>query len=342
MKRIIPVHDVLYFGTLRFYPKAGIGVSIAEVFDKRYRGKKYAVLEINPYDLFDSLTRKTYITSDYLAGDPIYIYPEVRLSRDLIRKSGYNITRLKEKAEYYLIPEPDYNEFTDRRYHIACKHNDELYLFTVTDDYNRDVPDDKFEEAKAKIRQELNDENVEFLCDSMSLKKCSFMPQYEAYKDIIEKGDVSDFVFDSLIKLVPNVDISVETLEVWRRLDDKNMLSKFICASNWEEYPFTLRVFLNAEVYGIKYQPNNNIRMILKKIGLLDPDKDDTKRIVTEKDYNMLMAYIFHRLGKEPGPTYITKDEYESLHSEYRKYIQWKVAVAPKKFNGEELAINIK
>lgn len=336
MRKVVEVNGSYIRGSLKFYTRnSGIGVSKTEVNGNGLERGKYAILDSDVYNLLETLNRKTHISSDYCAGDPIYLYPEARVSRDLVRQSGYTITRSPEKGQFRVIPEPDDSAMFDIEYHIAFVQNGTLCLFTVSSDCSlEEVPDDKFDAAKERLIEWFDDKDIEFLSKNMKLKRCTFMPQYEAYKDIVEAQDVTDFVFDTNIKLQPNVDISIQTLDVWRRLNDNNMLAKFICASNWEEYPFTLKIFLDAEASGIRYMSNKNIKMICRKIGLFGNDSES--RSVTKADYNMLMSYIFHKMGKELGPTYITEKEYNSLPYEYRKFLRKKVAVSPVPFKLEE------
>lgn len=341
MDNIVYSGDCLMTGTLRFYTSGQIGVSTTSHNHKQYKNK-YIYLDSGvAYEAFNRLATKTYISPDYCAGDKIWIHPKARVSRDLVRKSGYAITRDKDKAEFVVLPEPDYNEFCDISYNIACLCGSTPYFFTVSDVYNREIPDDKFEDAKERIKQYLGGD-ILFLCDGMSLKKACFLPALEEYADLLNDvyEDKSIIVaFDTKIQLVPNVDINVETLDVWARLDDMNMLSRFICASDWKDYPLTLKLFLESTHYGIKYQTNNNIKMIVKELGI--GEKKDNEIMVTPKDYNMMMSWVFHLIGKPVGSTYITEKDWDNIPGAYKKFLKKRVAISPVFIKDDALCENI-
>lgn len=343
MSKVIYAGDFYMTGTLRFYSQGTIGVSTNSVKMKS-RQNKYISLDCgSAYDTFSDIARNTFYTADYFAGDPVWVHPKARLSRDLIRKSGYTITRDKEKANYLIIPEPDYNQFSEISYHIVCMDGDTPYFFTVYDDYNRDVPEEKFEMAKERIRGWLSNDDVVFLCDDMGLKKACFFPSEEIYKQLIEEecDEIDDKVciFDTKLKLTPNVDINVETLDVWARLDDINMLSRFVCASDWKEYPLTTKLFLEDNHYSIRYQTNNNIKMICRELGIGERVKPDM--VVTAKDYNMLMAWAYHLMGKPVGATYITERDWENVPGSIKRLLKKRVAVTPVQIEQDEIFDNI-
>lgn len=341
MDNIVYSGGDLMTGTLRFYTSGQIGVSTLSHNNKQYKNKYVCLDSGVAYDAFNRLASKTYVSPDYCAGDKIWIHPKARVSRDLVRKSGYAITRDKDKAEFVVLPEPDYNEFCDISYNIACLCRDTPYFFTISDVYNREVPDDKFEDAKERIKQFFS-EDVLFLCDDMSKKRACFFPHLEEYADLLndvyaEKAIV--VVFDTKIQLTPNVDISVETLDVWARLDDMNMLSRFICASDWEDYPLTLKLFLESTHFGIRYQTNNNIRMIVKELGIGETIENDVT--VTPKDYNMMMSWVFHLIGKPVGSTYITEKDWDNIPGTYKKFLKKRVAISPVLIEDDTLCENI-
>ena len=135
-------------------------------------------------------------------------------------------------------------------------------------------------------------------------------------------------MFDTKIQLTPSTNISVETLDLWSRLDDMNMLGKLICSSDWKEYPVTLSVFLEEECYDIKYINNQNVKMILHEI-FFDYTKEDMA--VTPKDYNMLVSWIYHKLGcNDVKATYIPFERYIKLGTVYQNMLRRTICVAPK------------
>ena len=341
MKTIIEsAGDHIVRGTLRFYSSGQIGVSLTEDSRKELRYKYIVFDSIDTYDTFERIASNTYITSNYCAGDPVYVHPDARLSRDLIRKSGYNITRSKDKAELIIIPQPKYESFIDMKYHIACREGGIIYLFSVRDEYGIDIPEEKLDDCKERITQFLGNDQIEFIsCSLDTLMTCTFFPKVEEYKELIENDKPQKYVFDTKIQLQPNVDISVETLDVWARLSDNNMLSRFICASNWKDYPFTLRMFIDAEQYGLRYQSNKNIRMILEELGVGKSIPGNL--IVSKKDYDLFISYVFHKLGRNPSASYIEPDELRKLPDEYRQFIKMKFAIAPKTIDGDEIYANI-
>ena len=339
MDNIVYSGDCLMTGTLRFYSGGQIGVSTTSHNHKQYKNKYIYLDSGEAYDAFNKLAERTYISPNYCAGDNIWVHPKARVSRDLIRKSGYAITRDKDKAQFIVLPEPDYNEFRDISYNIACLCGSTPYFFTTYDVYNRDVPDSKFEDAKERIKQYLGGD-ILFLCEDMSHKKACFIPALEEYANLLNdvyKDKIA--VFDTKIQLTPNVEISVETLDVWARMEDMNMLSRFICASNWKDYPLTLKLFLEKTHYSIKYQTNNNIKMIIRELGVGEETNDEI--MVTPKDYNMMMSWVFHLIGKPVGSTYITERDWNNIPGVYRKFLKKRVAISPVLIEDDTLCENI-
>jgi len=340
MNEILTSNNAYMIGTLRFYTQGQIGVSTNCVKQKL---TKYAYVSLesgDAYDGFDNIACKTYISPDYVAGDFIWVHPKARISRDLIRKSGYAITRDIEKADFIVLPEPDYNLFSDITYHIVCSHNGALYFFSASDVYDREIPDEKIDAAKDRIKQFLGDDNVVFYSDDLQLKTACFFPQIEEYKNLLEdKYEGKMVVFDTKLQLVPNVEISIETLDVWSRLEDINMVSRFVCASDYKKYPLTVKLFLEAYQYGVKYQSNNNIKMIVKELGIGENTPKDM--VVTPEDYNMMMSWVFHVIGKPVGSTYITEKDWDRIPGCFKKFLKKRVAIAPVVLEHDDIYDNI-
>lgn len=340
MNEILTSNNEYMIGTLRFYTQGQIGVSVNHI---KQNITKYAYVSLDrgdAYDTFDYIARRTQISPDYTAGDFIWVHPKARVSRDLIRKSGYAITRDIEKANFVVLPEPNYNLFSDITYHIVCTHNGMLYFFSASDVYDREIPAEKLDAAKDRIKQYLDDDNVVFYCDDLGLKTACFFPQIEEYKNLLEdKYNDKIVVFDTKLQLVPNVEISTETLDVWSRLEDINMVSRFVCASDYKKYPLTVKLFLEEYQYGVKYQSNNNIKMVVKELHIGETTPKDM--VVTPEDYNMMMSWIFHIIGKPVGSTYITEKDWDKIPSKFRSVLKKRVAIAPVMLEHDDIYDNI-
>lgn len=340
MNEILTSNDNYTIGTLRFYTQGQIGVSTTSIRQKVTKNAYVSLDRGDAYDTFDNIARRTYVSPNYTAGDLIWVHPKARISRDLIRKSGYAITRDIEKADFIVLPEPDYKLFSDITYHIVCSCNGMLYFFSASDVYNREIPDEKLDIAKDRIKQYIGDDNVVFYCDDFQLKTACFFPQIEEYKNLLEdKYEGKMVVFDTKLQLVPNVEISIETLDVWSRLEDINMVSRFVCASDYKKYPLTVKLFLEEYQYSIKYQSNNNIKMIVKELGIGEYTPKDM--VVTPKDYNMMMSWVFHVIGKPVGSTYITEKDWDNIPGSFKKFLKKRFAIAPVVLEHDDIYDNI-
>ena len=79
--------------------------------------------------------------------------------------------------------------------------------------------------------------------------------------------------------------------------------------------------------------------MITKQLEIGEPVKKNM--IVTEKDFNMLMSYIFYLIGKPIGSTYITENYWDKIPGDYRKFLKKRVAISPVVLSEPQLYSNI-
>ena len=63
--------------------------------------------------------------------------------------------------------------------------------------------------------------------------------------------------------------------------------------------------------------------------------------VVTAKDYNMLMAWAYHLMGKPVGATYITERDWNNVPESIRRLLKKRVAVTPVQIEQDEIFDNI-
>lgn len=324
----------LYSGVITILPDKSVEYKYHKV--RRYHETSTLIyISDDTDDPYQIVYNKTYA---YIHPQPsvhnLYIDKKARISRDLLRNSGYKLVRDEDKANFTVIPYYDKNRFhqlMNFTFGFICDGN--AYTYRL---------DSKINNGSDKLSQEEADILVDDVCakynnpelfyniGSMDCVLCG-IPICVSYVNILENRNNNHYyIFDTAINYVNSVDINIETLEIWSRCNDVNLLEKQIINSNWRDYPCTLAYVLNSCNSHVRFSTNANMRMILDTIHFDDAYKRRYhKYIITADDWNMLQKWIMHQLGVSEKGGYVTKDEFDNINYRFDNILRSRIAVIP-------------
>lgn len=299
----------------------------------------------SPYSIIFSSTYKPYIAS-LINNKTLFISPHSKVSRDLVRNSGYKITYSEDKADFIVIPKPfgkDYKCMVNLI--VLNTATNELYICNINNRGYDERYDAEF--FVNKIAEYLNitdksildyhaNDNVYSLFPIWLFKGC------EEYHGILN-GTVqgTKYILDSDLPLTPTNKLSVETLDMWRRLakSDDNLLEKSILNSDAREYPFTMFNFLWYDsTMRYKSKPQK-IRWMMESMGIRD-DWPSSKTI-EPKDLNLIQDYILYLLGVDGKSGFISTMQYNDLPYAYQRLLMTRFAVCPVRIDSPTNYANI-
>ena len=278
----------------------------------------------------------------------LYISSGCKLPRDLVRNTGYKIVHDKDKADFVVIPRISNNQNEPYKYELGFVTDDRdkgLYLMNIsrTDNLN-EFDDSEIEPICDSIRDRLKNDGIEvkefFYNPRLVPFTVQFLPKCEEYEEIFFDVSVCtrptrNYVLDSRVEIVGSNGISIETLEIWSHMNDRQLLEKSILNSDWQKYPCTLAVFLNAEKRGSCCGASGQWRWLLNQIDYFAYETGlgngiYGRRNVTPEDWNMLQKWIMYRLGMtEKGGFLNTKSEDNRIPVQYIRLIMSRLCVAP-------------
>lgn len=271
----------------------------------------------------------------------IYVAPESKISRDLLRNSGYKITYNRDNCGMIVIPSIIPEDVYVTSFNICVvSHNDagEVFLsFFAVEGRNNVNNEPVFSGQVAHLIQVCKENRTShgFTVDEVitnsntSLKEFSVytFPKCDEYARIINQEDVDDlksYCFDTDVKCTAPIDINVDTLTIWKNTDT-SILAKAIPSSNWKEYPMTLALFLHTEKQTIRFCSTGNLRKILYEIGFMDLyDKGESSKLVQPKDWKMWSDYLMSKYGVSTEGGFSSRVNVNPLPG-----VRLKVAVAP-------------
>jgi len=253
----------------------------------------------------------------YTSGDPLYyldkktinrvtdrqstlfIAPECKMPRDLIRKSGYKITNNKASAHYIVIPYKNDYSYEERTFDIYAEINDDVYLMhnktgITSKDYDKEA-------IRANLEQR-GLTNIKFANDVWGAK-CFFLPKFDIYKEIFDKTNPDyKYVFETDVEINYPVNICLETLKTWKYIFDENVMIRLLTSSNCTDYPLTMMYFIKTRWFRLLAGSiDQKVRRFLDLIGFDIEKPIDTnmflRRDVKPDDWNLLTSYILDELN---------------------------------------------
>jgi hypothetical protein len=329
----------LLLGTIEFNFDGTIKRRHAHIRDREIVHKD-AVLSATRC-LSDLLERRTF---HYLPRrSRLFVSSDVKMPRDLLRKSGYELKRDPDSAYATVIPYLP-KRLTKYEYNIAFLDREagDLYLYSI--EHSGAEKPELSDEQKETVR------NCFFGCECLTNDPgeryfAHFISKCQEYHDLINGTYPSrNYIFENNVNLydIP-VQITVENLLLWEKVDDRNLLRKTILNSNWREYPLTLCVFLRLYhryidstsdipfkqvMRQIKYESDFNIQHLVEGIQ------------VEPQDWNMLQMYILAKMGLKEEKGFVNVHDYLDVEK-LRQFIPMKVAVRTLKIDQPMLVDNL-
>lgn len=273
-------------------------------------------------------------------GDKVYISKKSKISRDLVRKA-YDITLSKDKADWIVIPEV--TMFHKRIVNLVLDLGDGKLALVHINDIRKGLELDD----KSGLKLVLSDCGFDTLLESENVlfaskdgRELYFIPKVDEYVDILTSSSAR-YISDSLLPLKPDVTVSIETLDIWRRLikSDFELFEKSILNSDVRDYPFTLTLFMENEEHQRRYFSDKPLEM-LRQMGLMAKGSNDINTIrvsdwytkmISQKDWNMSQKWLMYNYGVDMTGGF--SDNVRNRYALNAELVRRRVAVAPIKID---------
>ena len=307
---------------------------------------KVSSFSTSPHDCIQAGSMSIWQKNNIPWNSKLYISPKSKVPRDLLRNSGYSITYSMDKAEYLVLPAPKTDE--KKRVVSAIVLNNStgyVYLCDVENIFTTyNVPADDILNIVAK-HESLSVDDLEIFTLGDTLPKIvvwytNDVPEFEK----ILRGEKlpAEYLFDNQIPIMPSNNLSVETLDLWKRLIQKdwNLFEKAAINSDAKEYPLTFATFLLVEGMS-NYYWSQQFKWFLTSMKINDYGLYDEENI-SVKDMDMLSDWICHILSIDGKYGFVDEKSYVNLHWRYKKFVKSKIAASPVRIANPMKLKNIK
>ena len=305
---------------------------------------------------------KNYTPFLYQPGTALYLAPECKMSRDVLRNEGYKITYDKAKADYRVLP------FIPRKVHmqqyqIIFVRKNQLFLVTVERQTGDSINNPNSEySAKWATATELETvlsylentyavsrEDMMYRTDKC-LKKMNIWfvkvcPDTEYYLTHVTRPN-EKFCFDMDVPLNGTTQITPENLVLWSKMNDANLLEKALLNSDWKEYPATVCIFLakigNLRQLAAKFSPAGKVMLeYINFNGMYSYYNASLgTQIIQARDWNMLQDFLMLYSGIQ-GSSGFANDKSLFQESELGKFVRMRLAVGQYKISDPKSYDNI-
>ena len=273
-------------------------------------------------------------------GDKVYVSKKSKISRDLVRKA-YDITLSKDKADCIIIPKV--SAFYRRSAHaILDLENGKIAIVYIND--QREGVDLGDSAIKLMLRNSGFDRLTEvdkILFISREPRSAYFIPKVEEYVEILSGDESKRYYSDVLLPLKPDVTVSIETLDAWRRLmkNDFGLFEKSLLNRDARDYPLTITLFLENEPCGVEVFSDKPLEM-LRQMGVIPVGKRYNRHArvsnlahkeITVKDWDMAQRWLMYNFGVDENGGF-TDSPYANAYAlccNNYKLIRQRTAVAP-------------
>lgn len=292
----------------------------------------------NHYTPFSTIVGNAWWNTSANRNNKLFISPDCKIPRDLVRNSGYKVVMNKDNADYVVVPTPKDTQCSSYSFNVAftLKDNEDAYFIRVNrHDGIETFTDEEIEIILERIKQEVADYGYEvdefFYNNDLSKFKVYFVPKCEEYRDIFERKYKYQYALDTNVELVGATNMSIETLEIWSHMDSEQVLQKSVMNSDWQKYPCTLAVFLREERNAYCYRPTGQWAWLLNQIhyNIFENDIEYADVITTPEDWNMLQKWVMHKLDVSDSGGYVRWKDYDNLPWSYKKVITQRMYVKP-------------
>ncbi len=322
-------YDNCFDGTINIYPNGTMLLSTYGGYQKT-RGR-WAYLSDSPfhYAVTNSYSQPTNVNK-------VFVTPEVRTARDIIRKS-YQIVRDPERADAVVIP--DEFDIYSQTCRIVVKNEDrnDLYLLDIMK--RSQVHQEYLIDIEAHKDIILNWLNGQFCGNRISIYhedklepfSVQFVHKVNEYENILNNTYPSrKYILETALDLSAATTISPETLLIWLKMDDLDLFQKSVSMSDWKKYPHTINFLLEKK--GIWYCGyKRDFQLIIDAIRFYDYKYNENYNdvIIEPDDWNMLQKFLMHinRVDVDKGGFVKTEDRIYS--NENLKYARKRICIAP-------------
>lgn len=287
----------------------------------------------------------------------LYVSSKCSTPRDIIRNTC-KIVRDINAADYVVIPNPEVRMTYKQAECVFALHglkNNKpvtvLFLFSVCGNMYS-IPKDETAkhalEAKviSKIEKALDSYaatedivepriSIEYI-NLSDERTVYFMEKCPEYKTILESYPSVPFkyIVEDDLTLKTSVDIDFETLNIWHKMTDYNMLEKNILMSNWRDYPFTMAHFFQSKFRHLLCSARSDaLKAVMTAVGYdYNGGSINMVRMISPKDWNFLQDFLLQQLGLTSDSGFVDKSAKE-MSGAAKKYLRFKTAVAAKKIS---------
>jgi len=312
------------YGNLRVFRDYSIGISVGTYYLRKQMKKNVIVYNTN-------ISPTEYIMRAYgkprgrvHAPQTLFVSSEARLSRDALRISGYKITYNRDNADTVILTDRyldgswPYGPSNYYDYQILVKDNAGVVYMLKVDASLIDqgagcIAPEVTEKCIEKIKEHFNyDVEILHYNNSLSSFYMYFMRDLPEYRDIILNKMNKHCAFEGDVSIDTDVKINVDTLQIWKGCKP-HVVEKQILQSDWQDYPFTLSVFIYHYQGGLADSTNANMKMIIDSINypFSNPTKS-YKGIITPKDWDMTQRFMYSLMQVPEEGGWITANNYEN------------------------------
>lgn len=305
---------------------------------------------------------KNYTPFLYQSGTALYLAPECKMSRDVLRNEGYKITYDKAKADYRVLP------FLPRKVHmqqyqIIFVRKNQLFLVTV-ERQTGDPINDPHSEYGSKWATATELETVlSYLENTYAVSREDMMyrtdkclgkmniwfvkvcPDTEYYLTHVSRPN-EKFCFDVDVPLNGTTQITPENLVLWSRMNDANLLEKALLNSDWKKYPATVCIFLakigNLKDLAAKFSPAGKVMLEYIHFSRMNTYYNSSlgSQVVQARDWNMLQDFLMLYCGIQ-GSSGFTNNRSLFSDDKLGKYVRTRLAVGQYKISSPKTYDNI-
>lgn len=292
---------------------------------------------------------------DYCAPQKLYICSECRTPRDIIRNTGYKIVRDKDSADAIVVPDPGILKPAVYYANVVVfnKTTGSLYVFTCSRDWQplNDkeflIQDGDFDKIKALFHSDVDQNEYDFFFDDIQQRfPVEFLPVIEEYKELLTgtRNYKMKYMSEGELHLICPTDINPETMCVWSKSADYDMLANTIAVSNWREYPITILMFVACFKKDIRYYGGPKFRLLLDSIGYDSYKNVDgmlSGRLIEPKDWNMFQDFMMMINGVSEEGGY-PQDSKSAPNINAGEYVRSRYAIKPLRIEAPTTWENIK
>lgn len=282
------------------------------------------------------------LVANSVNNEKLYVSSKSKISRDILRNSGYTIVMDPDKANHTIVPKLSIKvEVYKTR--IAVIEGSNIYFFNVNKSNYDDLDEQQLQNIIDALKDYFKDKDIEIIHNDGKKFCVFFIPKIDEYEDmLLNRYPNRKYCIDTKVELKPEVNISVETLEIWSRMGDNKVLEKSILNSDWQKYPVTLCVFLSSlpSWYINRF---GQLSVVLESIDfqMYKDAKTLGDKIVEPEDWNMLQSWIMHKFGVDEKGGFTNTEKLNDISYNFRDLFRSKTAVAPLNIDTPETFKNL-